>query len=183
MRRIYVALAVMAVALLTTFATILRGKDLDMMGTYRTYAHETYDEDAVRCDVGICSTETFGPFGVRAAMDVEMTFRFDGAVEFNDLTLRYNAGLSGDWHTYGDRLTLSSDTSSFSYTFAGSSASSNVEEAMVRQLRKFVDVSLVPKIRRKAIKTNSRTLTVVRRTAERIETNADGEEMVLERQE
>ncbi len=182
MRKTYVALAVTAVALLATFATVLQGKDWGMMGTYRTYACETYDEDDVRCDVSICSTETFSPLGVRADMDVEMTFRFDGVVEFNDMTLRYNAGMSGDWHADGDRLTLSSDTSSFSYTYAGSSANSNVEEAMVRQLRKFVDVSLVPKIRRKIIKTNSQTLTIVRRTEGRIEASADGEDMLLERQ-
>lgn len=182
MRKIYVALAIVAIALLTTLATILQGKDLGMMGAYRTYARETYDEDAVRCDVSICSTETFGPLGVRADMDVEMTFRFDDAVEFNDITLLYDASLSGDWRAESDRLTLSSDTSSFSYTFAGSSASSNVEEAMVRQLRKFVDVSLVPKIRRKVIKANSQTLTIVRRTKGRIEANANGEDVLMERQ-
>lgn len=178
----YLALAIAAVVLLTAFATILQGKDLGLMGTYRTHAAETYDEDAVRCDVAICSTETFGPLGVRAVMDVEMTFHFDGIVEFNDLTLRYSAGLSGDWSADDDRLSLSSDTSSFSYTFVGSSASSNVEEAMTRQLRKFVDVSLVPKIRRKVIKANSQTLTITQRTEEGVEADADGETVVFERQ-
>lgn len=158
----------------------LKGKDLALAGTYRTYLSETYDEeDGMTCAVRISSKENLGLGGVEVGMGVGLTFHFGGPLEFEDVGLSYKVTLGGDWSVNGDELTMAPDTASFNCVFSGSTARNNVEEAMVRQLRKFVAVSIVPKIRRRVIEANSHKMRIWQVTHGGVVGEVNGRTVVL----
>ncbi len=165
LKKSYYAIAAATAIILAAAVFAFRGKDVSLIGKYRTFLSDAIDEDdGMVCTVNIATTQDLNPTGVNINANVGMTFHFGGALEFDDVQLRYLMRLNGDWHVSDDNLSMKPDTASFSYAYVGSSAKNNVEDAMARQLMKFVDVSIVPKLRRKIIEANGRPLRIRYRT-------------------
>lgn len=180
LRKRYFVMAAAAAVVVAVGVIGLKGKDLALAGTYRTYLSETYDEeDGMTCAVKISSKENLGLGGVEVTMGVGLTFHFGGPLEFEDVGLSYKLTLGGDWSVDGDELTVTPDTASFDCAFSGSTAHNNVEEAMVRQLRKFVAVSVVPKIRRRVIEANSHRMRIWQVTHGGVVGEVNGRTVVL----
>ncbi len=180
LKKRYFVMAAVAVVVVAAGVISLMGKDLALAGTYRTYLSETYDEeDGMTCAVRISSREHLGLGGVEVGMGVGLTFHFGGPLEFEDVGLSYKVTLGGDWGVTGDELTMTPDTASFNCIFSGSTARNNVEEAMVRQLRKFVAVSIVPKIRRRVIEANSHEMRIWQVTHGGVVGEVNGRTVVL----
>ena len=133
-------------ATLTSCGGPLGEKDLGVVGTYRTYMTENIEDGSMRCTATAKVDETLGIGGVDIDMDIALAFHFGGQMEFEDVVVNYKATASGDWGLQGDTLRIAPDSASISTTYAGSSAQSSVEEAMVRQLRKNVIAGMQPKI-------------------------------------
>lgn len=166
LKKRYFAIAAATAMILAAPVFALRGKDVSLIGKYCTFLSDAIDEDdGMICTVNIATTQELSPSGANIKANVGMTFHFGGALEFEDVQLHYLMRLDGDWSVSGDRLSLTPDTASFSYAYLGSSAKNNVEDAMARQLMKFVDVSIVPKLRRKIIEANGRPLRIRYRTS------------------
>lgn len=125
----------------------LGSRDLGMTGTYSSYMTESVRDGAMRCVARAKVSETLGLTGLDCQMLVDLTFHFSGAIEFQDVRVSYLTTLTGDWGVDGDTLRLMPDTANIQTEFLGSNASNNVEEAMVRQLRRNVIADIQPKIR------------------------------------
>lgn len=176
----FIAIAAAAVTLIAVFVIVLKDKDVALMGNYKSYITDYYcDDDGMTCCVRIVSEQSLSPTGANVQAKVGMTFHFGGGIEFSDMTLRYDVKLRGGWSAANDFVTMSPDTASFSYACLGSSAVSNVEKVMAKQLMKFVDVSLVPKIRRRIIEANSRSLRVYSNSPGGIVAHASGKTIIL----
>ncbi len=135
-----------AAAALTSCGGPLGGKDLGVVGTYRTYMTEHIEDGSIHCTATAKVDETLGLSGVDIEMDIDLAFHFGGQMEFKDVVVSYTATANGDWGMSGDTLRIAPDSTSISTAYAGSSAQSSVEEAMVRQLRKNVISGMQPKI-------------------------------------
>lgn len=122
-------------------------RDARLAGTYQSYMTESVRDGAMRCVARAKVLEELGLTGLQCQMYVDLTFHFSGAMEFQDVRVSYLTTLDGDWGVEGDTLRLMPDTAGMQSTFIGSNASNNVEEAMVRQLRRNVIVDIQPKIR------------------------------------
>lgn len=95
-------------------------------------------------------------------MDLELIFHFGGALEFQDVRISYVSTVSGDWGVKGDSLFFSPDTSTIQAHFISSNAQNNVEEAMVRQLRRNVVAKLEPQIRAKYSQRSIKSIAIER---------------------
>ncbi len=174
------AITALAVTLLAAFVLLIKDKDVTLIGKYQTFLSDAFDEDdGMTCQVQINTTHHLSPFNAHADAYVDMTFHFGGTLQFSDVKLHYLMRLSGDWTVSSNMLQLSPDTASFSYNFLRSSAHNNVEDAMARQLMKFVDVSLIPKLRRKIIEANGRPLHIRFRSPGGLIASADNRLVVM----
>lgn len=108
---------------------------------------ESVRDGGMRCVARAKVSETLGITGLDCTMNIDLTFHFSGAMEFQDVRVSYLTTLTGDWGLDGDTLRLMPDTANMKSEFIGSNASNNVEEAMVRQLRRNVIADIQPKIR------------------------------------
>lgn len=122
-------------------------RDLRTAGTYTSYMTESVRDGAMRCVARAKVYEKLGVTGLDCTMSIDLTFHFSGAIEFQDVRVSYLTELTGDWGVDGDTLRLMPDTLNMKSEFIGSNASNNVEEAMVRQLRRNVIADIQPKIR------------------------------------
>ncbi len=121
-------------------------RELRAVGTYRTYMTESVRDGSMRCVARARVDETLGLSGLECEMNVDLTFHFSGALEFQDVRVSYKTLVSGDWGVDGDTLRLMPDSATMRTTFVGSNASNNVEEAMVRQLRRNVIADIQPRL-------------------------------------
>lgn len=125
----------------------LGSRDWRTAGTYSSYMTESVRDGGMRCVARAKVSETLGITGLDCTMNIDLTFHFSGAMEFQDVRVSYLTTLTGDWGLDGDTLRLMPDTANMKSEFIGSNASNNVEEAMVRQLRRNVIADIQPKIR------------------------------------
>lgn len=123
-------------------------RDVRVAGTYTTYLNESIRDGAMLCVAKAKVYQTLGITGLDCQMHIDLIFHFSGAIEFQDVRVSYLTTLTGDWGVEGDTLHLMPDTINMKHVFVGSNASNNVEEAMVRQLRRNVIADIQPKINR-----------------------------------
>ncbi len=119
------------------------------MGTYRTYLSEYFEDGSMQCTAMARVDEHLKPSGLELELGLDLVFHFGGALEFQDVRISYASSVQGDWGVKGDSLIFLPDTSSIQARFISSNAQNNVEEAMVRQLRRNVVAKLEPQIRSK----------------------------------
>ena len=176
----FLAIAVPVAVLIAVLVMVLKDKDLTLMGNYKSYVTDTFSEDdGMTCRIRIASTQSLGPTKAEVDAAVGMTFHFGGGIEFSDVSLDYHVSLKGDWSVVDDCVTVRPDTASFHYACVGSSAKSNTERVMAKQLMKFVDGALVPKIRRRIIEDNARPFKVYRHSSGGLVGHASGKTVIL----
>lgn len=149
------------VAVLSGCGGSLGQRDLRAVGTYRTFMTENVRDGSMRCVAKARIDETLGLTGLECKMDVDLTFHFTGALEFQDVRVSYKTIVSGDWGIAGDTLRLMPDSATLQTSFIGSNASNNVEEAMVRQLRRNVIADIQSRLRAQYAKKSRMTITVL----------------------
>lgn len=121
-------------------------RDVRVAGTYTSYLNESIRDGAMLCVAKAKVYQTLNMNGLDCQMYVDLIFHFSGAIEFQDVRISYLSTLSGDWGVMGDTLFLMPDTVGIKHEYLGSNASNNVEEAMVKQLRRNVVAEITPKI-------------------------------------
>ena len=121
-----------------------------LSGTYTSVIHQKFqnDADGMGCDALITATEELGWKGMNINAQMALTFHFDGALSFPTQVLHYDISLTGDWSVDGDSLTIVPDPASFRATYVGSDAKSVTEEAMVRNLKRYVQDNIDTQIQR-----------------------------------
>lgn len=154
--------AACAAAFLSSCSGSCGSKEIGLMGTYRTYLSEYFEDGSMQCTAKAKVDEKLKPSGLEIALDLDLVFHFGGALEFQDVRISYASSVSGDWGVNGDSLFFLPDTSSIQARFVSSNAQNNVEEAMVRQLRRNVVAKLEPQIRAKYSEHSIRSIAIER---------------------
>ncbi len=133
-------------------------------GQYVTYFSKEYAdvEECFNCLIRVRSVETLRPENMTTRAQMDMIFKFTGALVFEDVCLTYEVGIDGQWHLEGDTLTITPDTTTYKEAFVSSNSKSIVADAMVRQLRRHVTKDLQPQIRQHLTDANSRSMRVLR---------------------
>ncbi len=154
--------AVLAAAALSSCSGSCGSREFGLLGTYRTYLSEYFEDGSMQCTARAKVDEQLKPSGLEVAMDLDLIFHFGGALEFQDVRISYVSTVSGDWGVKGDSLFFSPDTSTIQAHFISSNAQNNVEEAMVRQLRRNVVAKLEPQIRAKYSQRSIKSIAIER---------------------
>ena len=132
-----------AFACLALFSGCVKFKEfqkiLALTGAYRTDAIEFFDDGAgMTCDVDVKAQEQLSLTKMEMKGTMDLYFHFGGQLTFQDMALHYDFALDGQWKICGDSLFITPDTKTFKADFQSSNASTSVEQAMVRHLRKYV---------------------------------------------